>query len=270
MFLLPNRIMDGGVTGISIILTDLIDVKFGVFLILINMPFLFLGYENLGKRFLIKASYAIMMYSILSMKYTNIYVVNHDGLLNAIFGGITVGLGIGLVMLGSGCTDGTEVIAILVSKESSLSVGQVILIINIIIFSVGGALFGIDHALYSMVAYFINAKTMDIVATGLTDLKECRIIGDNLTEIAKEIYERTGRTATLTVGKGLASGKGKDILFVVVTRLEVSEIRTIVKEDDSAFMTVYDVLEVVGNHVKKTKPEVIKRMEKKLKEQKGE
>ena len=128
-------------------------------------------------------------------------------------------------------------------------------------------MFGIDHALYSMVAYFINAKTMDIVATGLTDLKECRIIGDNLTEIAKEIYERTGRTATITDGRGLASGKGKDILFVVVTRLEVGEIRTIVKEDDSAFMTVYDVLEVVGTHVKKTRPEVIKRIEKKLKEQ---
>ena len=260
IFLLPNRIMDGGITGISIILSNLTDIKFGVFLIVLNIPFLIIGYKNLGTRFLVKASYAIIMYSILSVKYTNVYVINHDGVFSAIFGGITLGIGIGLVMLGSGCTDGTEVIAILVSKESSLSVGQVILIINVIIFTIGGALFGPEKALYSVMAYYLNAKAMDIVANGLTDAKECRIIGNDLSDIAKEIYTRIGRTATLTQVRGLVSDKNKEMLIVVLTRLEVPEVRNIVREDGNAFMTVYDVLEVVGNHIKKTKSEVVKRI----------
>lgn len=250
VFLIPNRIIDGGITGISIILSFLTNINLSTFIIIINIPFLILGFKHLGKNFLIQASCAMILFSLLLEVFEPIEEVTNDILLATVFGGILLGIGVGFVIRYGACLDGVETIAILINKKTSFSVGQVILLINLIIYMVAGFLFGWDRALYSIMTYFITYKIIDIVSEGLDQAKAALIITNHGDEIAQNIYKKLGRTVTFIEGEGLISGK-KVVLYVVITRIEVRELKKIIGADDvSAFMTITDVAEIVGQHIK--------------------
>lgn len=250
VFLIPNRIIDGGITGISIILSFLTNINLSIFIVIINIPFLLLGFKHLGKNFLIQSSVAMILFSLLLEAFKQVDVVTSDILLATVFGGLLLGIGVGFVIRYGACLDGVETIAILINKKTSFSVGQVILLVNLVIYMVAGILFGWDRALYSIMTYFITYKIIDIVSEGLDQAKAALIITNNGEEIANSIYKKLGRTVTFIEGEGLISGK-KVVLYVVVTRIELRELKKIVGDDDvSAFMTITDVAEIVGQHIK--------------------
>lgn len=250
VFLIPNRIIDGGITGISIILSFLTNINLSIFIVIINIPFLLLGFKHLGKNFLIQSSVAMILFSLLLEAFKQVDVVTSDILLATVFGGLLLGIGVGFVIRYGACLDGVETIAILINKKTSFSVGQVILLVNLVIYMVAGILFGWDRALYSIMTYFITYKIIDIVSEGLDQAKAALIITNNGEEIASSIYKKLGRTVTFIEGEGLISGK-KVVLYVVVTRIELRELKKIVGDDDvSAFMTITDVAEIVGQHIK--------------------
>lgn len=252
--LVPNTILDGGVTGISIILNLTLGWKLGLCICIINIPFLFIGYKNLGKRFLLKAIYSIVALAVFLELFHHIDPITDNILLATIYGSVLLGVGVGLVIRFGGCLDGTESLGIVISKNTNLSVGQFVLFCNAIIFSIAGFFFGIDRALYSLLAYFITSKLVDEVSEGLEKAKAAMIICTDGNEMAKHIFKRIGRTCTLIKGNGLISGQ-KDVLYCVITRIEVPELRRIVDEEDqSAFITITDVSEVIGAHIKSNKP----------------
>lgn len=264
--LVPNSILDGGVTGISMILNYTIGWKLSLCIIVINIPFLYIGYRNMGWRFLIKAVLSILIFSLFLEVFHHINHVIDNILLATIYGSVILGVGVGLVLRSGGCLDGTESLGIVISKHTNLSVGQFVLFCNVIIFSVAGIFYGIDRALYSLLAYFITSKVIDEINEGFERAKAAMIITNDGAGMAEIIYEKIGRTVTLIEGKGLISGE-KAVLYCVLTRIEVPELRRIVEEfDESAFVTITDVSEVIGQHIKNNKQLDFKK--KKVKEKK--
>jgi uncharacterized membrane-anchored protein YitT (DUF2179 family) len=263
-FLSPNMILDGGVIGISMIVSKITSLPLSIFTIILNIPFLLIGYKNLGKKFLIKAVYAMLIFSCFLTMFSNVNELTDDILLATIYGGIILGIGVGLVIRSGGCLDGTESVAIIINKNTSFSTGQIIMLFNIFIYLTAGVLFGLDKALYSLLMYFITFKIIDLVSEGLEQAKAAMIITEQGSQIAKEIYNKLGRTATLIEGNGLVSGK-KDILYCVLTRMEISQLRTIVNsKDETAFVTITEVSEIIGDHIKSNKK--IKQVRKNIKE----
>ena len=252
-FLIPNTILDGGITGISIILSKITPIPISILIIVLNIPLIYIGYKHMGKNFLIKAIYCMIIYSITLNFFSHIESFTNQMLLATVYGGVLLGCGCGLVIRYGGCIDGTESIAIIISKKYPLSVGQIILGFNLIIYSIAGSIFGIDRALYSLLTYFITFKVIDLVSEGLEQAKAAMIITNHSDVLTKEIYKRLGRTTTIIKGEGLISGE-KEILYCVLTRIEVPELRRIAEEvDESAFITISDISEIIGNHIKSTK-----------------
>ena len=257
-FLVPVLVLDGGVVGVSMIISQLTGIKLGILTFVLNIPFLIVGLKNMGKGFFVSAIYSMILFSIALSVFTDLRYVTEEALLGVVFGGVLLGLGVGFVLRGGGCLDGTETIALLLSKKTSFSVGQVVFIINIFIYATAGILFGWDRALYSLLTYFISFKIIDMVEEGLDQGKAAMIITQNGEELADEIYKKLGRTCTIMDGQGLISSDKKCILYCVITRIEVATLRKIVSEsNESAFVTITDVSEIVGNHVKKTPNENI-------------
>lgn len=255
IFLVPNNIIDGGIIGISIMVSYITKIKLSVLTFVLNIPFLILGYKQLGKSFLIKAAYAMIVLSLLLEELKPVPELTNDVLLATVFGGLLLGIGVGFVIKFGACLDGTEVVAILINKKTSLSVGQVVMFLNFFIYSTAGFLFGWDRALYSILTYFITFKIIDMVSEGFEQAKAAMIITNHGEEIANSIYKHLGRTVTMLEGEGLISGK-KVVLYAVVTRIEIPELKRIVAADDySAFVTITDVNEIVGKHIKKKKEE---------------
>lgn len=250
MFLMPALILDGGVVGVSFITSYLTNIPMGITIVVLNIPFFAVGYKQLGKSFVVKATIAMLVFSFMLKVFKPVNATD-DPLLATVFGGVFLGAGVGLVLKCGGCIDGTETAALLISKKTRLSVGKIILAVNIVIYTAAGFLFGADRAMYSLLTYFITSKIIDIVETGFEQAKAVMIITNNGSAIADNIYKHLGRTVTLIEGEGLISGK-KVVLYCVVTRLELNELYKIIRSDDnSAFVTVSDVSEIVGKHIKK-------------------
>ena len=255
IFLVPNNIIDGGIIGISIMISYITKAKLSILTFVLNIPFLILGYKQLGKSFLIKAAYAMLVFSVLLEQFKPVPELTNDILLATVFGGLLLGIGVGFVIKFGACLDGTEVVAILINKKTSFSVGQVVMFLNFFIYSTSGLLFGWDRALYSILTYFITFKIIDMVSEGFEQAKAAMLITNHGEEIANSIYKHLGRTVTMLEGEGLISGK-KVVLYAVVTRIEIPELKRIVAADDySAFVTITDVNEIVGKHIKKKKGE---------------
>lgn len=249
-FLIPNTILDGGVTGISIIVSKLTDLPVSGLVLILNIPFIYIGYKSLGKEFLMSAVYSMILFSLSLSVFQYIEPVTEQMLLATVYGGILLGIGVGIVLRYGGCVDGTESVALVISKKTTFSVGQIVLIFNIVIFSVAGAIFGIDRAMYSLLTYFITSKVIDFVSDGLEQVKAALIVTDRGTDMAHEIYRRLGRTVTTIRGKGLISGD-KEVMYVVINRIEISELRSIADDmDEEAFITVLDVSDIIGQNVK--------------------
>ena len=234
-FLVPNTVLDGGITGISIILNQLTLQPISIFIIVLNLPFLLLGFQQLGKRFFVSGIYGMVIFTVFLEVFAEFQNATSSELLAVVFGG---------------CLDGSEVVAMIVSKRSNFSTGQVIFGINVVIYIVAGFLFGWDRAMYSLLTYFISFKVIDMVEEGLEQAKAAMIITDHSGLLADMIYQRLGRTCTILEGEGLISGK-KVVLYCVLTRLEINELKRIIKEyDGSAFVTISDVSEIIGRHIK--------------------
>ena len=249
--LIPNLILDGGVNGISIMASQLTGISTSIFIIILNIPFLIIGYKSLGKEFVFKALFAMLVFSGVLYYTETLHIGIEDKLLATIYGGLLLGFGVGLVIRYGGCLDGTEIAAIILSKKSNFSVGQIVLICNVFIYGTAGFLFGFDRALYSLLTYFITFKVIDFVSEGLEQGKAALIITNQSAKVAKDIYEKLGRTVTSFEGKGMINGETM-ILYCVITRLELTELRNIVNADDvQAFVTVIDVSEIIGSHIKK-------------------
>lgn len=251
-FLVPCTILDGGVVGISIIINNKTGIPLGLLTVVLNIPFLLAGAKKMGKRFIVKALFAMVVFSVFLEVFAPMINATQQYLLAVSFGGVILGIGVGLVIRFGGCLDGTETVAILLNKKFKLPVGKVVLIFNIIIFIVAGFVFDFERAMYSLLTYFITSKVLDIVESGLEQTKAAMIITDDAKEISQRIYKRLGRTVTIMEGEGLVSGK-KVVLYCVMTRFEVHELKEIVNSTDaSAFIAISDVSEIIGNHVKRT------------------
>ncbi|MBR3198961.1 MAG: YitT family protein [Bacilli bacterium] len=251
LILIPNLMIDGGINGISIIFNRLCGGSLGLTVFIFNLPFIILGYNLIGKKFLIKTGYGMILFSVLLEVFDKLNPLIDDTLLATVYGGIALGIGVGLVIKEGGCLDGTETVAILVNRKGILSVGQVVFIFNIFIYGSAIFVFGPERALYSLLTYFISYKVIDFVSDGFNSAKAILIITDNDKEISKKILERLGRTVTVISGHGFISHGGKKVLYTVITRFEVSILKDILDEcKSSSFATVMEVSEIIGTHVK--------------------
>lgn len=252
IFLVPNNVIDGGVVGIAIMASHLTGLPFWVFLVVINIPFVYLGYKQIGKTFTIAT-----LFSILSLSYwSNIFLpvpgLTEDLFLASVYGGVILGIGVGLIVRYGGSLDGSEIVAILMDKRSSFSVGEIVLIINLFILTGAGLVFGWDRAMYSLFTYFIASKVIDITIEGLDESKAVIIVSDQSAEITSALMDRLGRGVTILRGEGAYSGDAKNILYTVITRLEVAKLKAIIEEiDEKAFVTINDVHDVFGGTFKK-------------------
>lgn len=250
-FLVPNTILDGGVVGISIMINNLTAIPLSILTICINIPFLIIGSQQLGRLFIIKSGYAMLVFSGFLEIFEEFTNATSEYLLAVSFGGVILGVGVGLVIRCGGCLDGSETVAILLNKKYNLPVGQIVLVFNIIIYCIAGLLFGFDRAMYSLLTYFIASKIIDIVEMGMDQSKAAMIITNDAKEISEKIYSKLGRTVTIMEGEGLVSGK-KVVLYCVVSRFEIQQLRSIIMNiDHSAFVAISDVSEIIGTHIKR-------------------
>jgi uncharacterized membrane-anchored protein YitT (DUF2179 family) len=251
-FLVPNKILDGGIVGISIILSHLTGFRLGLFIFILNIPFFFIGYKQIGKTFALSTVLGITVLSLTTSFLHEVPVFTEDLLLATVFGGIVLGAGVGIVIRYGGSLDGTEIMAILANRKLPFSVGEIIMFFNIFIFGTAGFVFGWDRAMYSILAYFIAFKTIDIVIAGLDESKSAWIISDKHKEIGDAILARLGRGVTYLNGEGAYTGDDKKVIFCVITRLEEAKLKSIVEElDESAFLAVGNIAEVRGGRFKK-------------------
>lgn len=255
-FLVPNTILDGGVIGIGIMIKNLTGISLSILTIVLNVPFLLIGMRKLGKMFVVKSAFSMAVFSVFVEIFAPLANATSETLLAVSFGGVILGIGVGLVIRFGGCLDGTETVAILLNKKFKIPVGQTVLIFNIVIYAVAGVLFGFDRDMYSLLTYFITSKVLDIVETGMDQAKAAMIITDEADVIAEKIYQTLGRTVTIMHGEGMVSGK-KTVLYCVLTRFEIRELKNIINSvDTSAFVTVSDVSEIIGNHIKRTEKNI--------------
>jgi uncharacterized membrane-anchored protein YitT (DUF2179 family) len=251
-FLIPSHFIDGGVTGVSMLLATVLGWPLSILILVINLPFIALGYRQIGRGFAIKSTFAIAGLS-LCLAFVKYPDVTPDKLLTAIFGGFFIGAGIGLAIRGGAVLDGTEVAALLISKSSNLlKVGDVILLLNIIIFSAAAFFLGIEPALYSMVTYFAASKTVDFLIHGLEEYTAITIMSEKNDEIRLAIVRDLQRGVTVYKGRGGLSDTEQDILFCVVTRLEIGRVKTVVRDLDSkAFIVVNPLADAEGGVLKR-------------------
>ncbi|MGG1515295.1 YitT family protein [Paenibacillus oryzisoli] len=252
IFLVPNRIIDGGITGISIIVSYLTQLPIGLFLTLFNLPFLFIGYKLIGKTFALSTLFAILVMSAGTEILHPVKELTNDPLLAAVFGGIILGVGVGLVIRFGGSLDGTEIVAILVSKKIPFSVGEIVMFFNVFILGSAGFVYSWDRAMYSLIAYFIAYKMIDVTIEGFDESKSVWVISDNFRQIGEAIIDRLGRGVTYMDGEGGFTGDNKKVIFCVITRLEEAKLKSIVEElDPKAFLAVGNIHDVKGGRFKK-------------------
>ncbi|WP_277584239.1 YitT family protein [Psychrobacillus antarcticus] len=252
--LIPNSVIDGGVTGISIMGTYLFGIPLGALLFVLNIPFVYIGYKQVGKTFAIMGSIGIVSLSISTVLMHQIEPIlsSEDPLLIVISGGVMLGIGIGVVLRNGGALDGSEVLAVLISRKVPFSVGDIILFINAFIFVGAGFIYGLESALYSATTYYIAKVVIDVIQVGLESSKSVRIVSDNSEEIGSAIQDRLGRGVTYSTGRGGFSNETINIVTCVITRMEENKLITIIKElDPSAFVVITDVAEVRGGSFKK-------------------
>lgn len=255
-FLIPNSFIDGGAMGISLLTAEITGVSLSILIVAINLPFIILGSSQIGKQFAIKSILAILGLALV-VHFIPYPVVTTDKLLIAVFGGFFLGAGIGMAIRGGAVIDGTEVVAIYLSKKTGLTIGDIILIINILIFSFAGYILSVEIALYAILTYMAASKTVDFVIEGIEEYTGITIISDNSEEVRLMITEKLGRGVTVYSGKGGYGKRGEhlkqiDIIYIVITRLEIARLRTeIDKIDPDAFIIMNSIKDTKGGMIKK-------------------
>ncbi|WP_436372212.1 YitT family protein [Cytobacillus sp. BC1816] len=252
-FLVPNNILDGGVIGLSIIAAELTGMTMSIFLIVLNLPFLYIGFRRIGMKFTIHTLYGVIVLSASTAYLHHFEPVTNDLFLATVIGAVILGTGVGLVIRTGGALDGSEIIAILVSKKRPVSVGQFIMIVNVFIFILAAFLvFSWETAMYSIITYYIAYKMIDIVVEGIEELKSVTIISDMPEEISAELLKQLGRGMTYIQGQGVFTGEPKKIIYTIVTRIELSALRSIVEDiDPNALVAIENIADVSGSNFDK-------------------
>ncbi len=254
-FLLPNQFIDGGATGISLLLENVTSVDLSFLLILVNLPFIIISARMFSVRFALKSIVAILLLSFV-VHFIEFPIITEDKLLIAVFGGFFLGFGIGMAMRGGSVIDGTEVLAIYLSRKLAITIGDVLLLTNIIIFSFGAYILSIETALYAILTYLAAAKTVDFVVDGVEEYIGVTIISDKHETIRIMLIENLRRACTIYAGKGGFGKSGysydKDIIYTVITRLELAKLQTeIDKIDKNAFVIMGVVKDLKGGMIKR-------------------
>lgn len=251
IFLIPNKIIDGGIVGISIMSSYLTKLPLGIFTFILNAPFLVIGYKQIGKTFAVTTFFANILLSIGVTLLHPIPGLTQDILLASVFGGVIMGSGVGLIIKNGGSLDGTEIIAILLDKKTGFSIGEIVMFFNFFILSSAGLIFGWDKAMYSLITYFVAFKTIDIVVDGLDESKAVIIVSDQYKNITEAIRDRLGRSVITLQAKGENKTVSSDVIYAVVTRLEIAKLKSIVHGfDENALMTIGNI-EVSGKRYQK-------------------
>ena len=253
MFLLPNKIIDGGVIGISMMLSYITNWNLGLLIFAINIPFMVIAYRTLGKKFILNTFFAVTMLAIATNIVSQFRHITEDLLLVTIFGGILLGLGVGLILRHNASLDGTEMVSIILSKKLKIvSVGELLMFINLFIYTCAGFLFEWDRAFYSILTYYIASKTIDSVLEGLDKAKSVRIVSDFHREIGDSIMKELNISVTYMKAMGGYSKKEKIMTFCVVNKFDMAKLKELVHGvDPKAFIVTEDVHEVEGVRFKK-------------------
>ena len=255
-FLLPNMFIDGGAMGISLILTEMTKIPLSILIVAVNIPFLVLGVKAVNRQFALRSIIAIILLAV-SVHFIPFPLITDDKLLIAIFGGFFLGLGIGLSIRGGSVIDGTEVLAIFFSRKTALSIGDIILIFNILIFGFAAFVFSIEITLYAMLTYLSASKTVDFVVSGIEEYLGVTIISEKNEEIRIAIINKLGRACTIYSGKKGYTQPNEpveqiDIIYTLITRLELAKLQTeIDKIDENAFIVMHSIKDAKGGMIKK-------------------
>ena len=250
-FLVPNNIIDGGVIGISMIASHITKWNLGLLILILNTPFIIMAFKKMGGKFVVQTAFANIILAVF-LNIFHHYKVTHDLLLATVFGGIILGLGVGIILKHEGSLDGTEMLSLVVSKKLGVSVGEFIMGINVFIYLAAGKVFSWESAMYSIMTYFIASKVIDTVMEGINSSKSVRIISDNASAIGEQLIERLDISVTYLQGIGGYTGQDKDLIYCVISRLELPKMIDIIKEiDPKAFVSVVDVHEVYGGRFRK-------------------
>lgn len=254
-FLLPNRFIDGGATGISLLVSEITEIPLAILIIFVNIPFLFMAYKTIGKQFAIKTLLAILGLAMV-LALINFPEVTQDKLLVAVFGGFFLGAGIGMSIRGGSVLDGTEILAIYLSKKLGVKIGDVIILINIFIFLAAAYLLSIEAALYSMLTYLAASKTLDFVVDGIEEYTGVTIISSKSEAIRQMISEKLGRGLTIYKASGGYGKKGAqneyDVIYTVITRLEIRKLTVEIERiDEKAFVVMSSINDTRGGMIKK-------------------
>jgi uncharacterized membrane-anchored protein YitT (DUF2179 family) len=254
-FLLSNHFIDGGATGIALLVSALTSIPLYLLIIGINIPFVILGYNTMGKRFALKTAFAISCLSLV-LATVSFPSVTHDNLLVAVFGGLFLGAGIGFSIRGGAVIDGTEVLAIYLSRKISATIGDIIMVINVVIFGLAAYFLGIEIALYSMITYFSASKTLDFIVEGIEEYIGVTIVAAHSEDIRQMIIQQMGRGVTIYRGKRgfgkIGDSQEVDIIYTVITRLELNRLTTeIEKIEPTAFVVMNSVKDTKGGMIKK-------------------
>ena len=252
-FLIPSRIAAGGVSGLATVTYHLFDIPVGLTMIVFNIPLFLVSFIVIGSVFGIRTVFGTITLSILIDVFANYAVpITTDPLLAAIYGGVLNGLGLGIAFRFGGSTGGTDMAAQLISRFFPISVGQALLIVDGLVIFLAGIFFGPELALYALLAVFISTKTIDLVQEGQSYAKAAFIISDHSEQIGQSVLSRLERGATMLQGKGVFTGSDREVLFVIVSRSEISILRQLVQEiDPKAFLVISDVREVLGEGFKR-------------------
>ncbi|NOZ34368.1 MAG: YitT family protein [Chlorobi bacterium] len=250
-FLLPNMFLDGGAMGISLIIAEISIIPLSILIVAINLPFLIMGRYSISRQFAVRSIIAIILLAVV-VHFIPFPLVTEDKLLIAVFGGFFLGLGIGLAIRGGSVIDGTEVLAIFISRRTSMSIGDVILVFNVFIFGIAAYVFSIEVSLYAMLTYLAASKTVDFVVSGIEEYVGVTIISEKSEEIRKAILEKMGRGCTVYYGKKGHSSEDTEILYTLITRLELAKLHTETdKIDKNAFIVMHSIKDAKGGMIKK-------------------
>ena len=254
-FLLTNHFIDGGATGISLLISTITKLPLQYLIICVNFPFILLAYQTMGKKFALKTILAILGLAA-ALAFVSFPNVTNDNLLVSIFGGFFLGAGIGLTIRGGAVIDGTEVLAIFLSRKLGATIGDIIIVLNVCIFATAAYFLGVDIAMYSMITYLSASKTLDFIVEGIEEYIGVTIVSDHSEEIRLMIIEKMGRGVTIYSGKRGYGKRGEmnnvDIIYTVITRLELNKLNTeIEKIEPSAFVVMNSVKDTKGGIIKK-------------------
>ncbi len=248
VILLPNSLIDGGTVGIALILSRLFGESYlSYLLVILNLPFIYLAYKHIRRTFVIHMVAAVLFFAAFLMAAAHIPPFFGDPIEVIVVGGALLGVGVGLIIRHGGCLDGTEILAILINRKKGYTVGQVVLFINIFIFTAYGLIFKDWHfALQSLMTYIVAFKMIDLVIMGLDELKSVLIISSKPKELSHVIMEELGLGLTIVHGRGGFTGDAREILYIIIERLDLSELKEIVlREDPTAFMAIENLHEVI-------------------------